>query len=78
MHTIHDINDPKTQGLIVLLAGIVIRYIINVRKFKRRGISGLQHFNNYFTAVITLFSEWLFKWVGNGLFIWGLFRLLFG
>lgn len=51
----------KTEQIywMLLIAGIIIRYIIGQRRFKRRGLGGLQHFNNYFIALITLFIEWV-------------------
>lgn len=60
-----------------LLAGITILLVIGQRRFKRRGIGGLQHFPNYWMALFTLFLEWLFKWLGALLILLGLLIALF-
>lgn len=78
MNALYNTDNPQIHGFIGLLAGIVILFLISQRKFNRRGVGGLQHFNNYFVAIITLFIEWLFKWAAYGLIIWGLFKLFFG
>lgn len=43
-----------------MVAAIAVRFIIGRRRFKRRGIGGLQHFNSYSNAVFTMFIEKLF------------------
>lgn len=63
----NSVNYPALLG-----AGIAIRLIIEMRRFKRRGVGGLQHFNNYFLGLVTLFAEWIFKWIANGMIVWGL------
>ncbi len=44
-----DRSDISVFGIafIVLLMCFVIRFIINQRRFNRRGPGGLQHFKNY-------------------------------
>ncbi|WP_158624911.1 hypothetical protein [Gynurincola endophyticus] len=41
-----------------------------MRQFNRRGLGGLQHFNNYFAGLIILFMEWVLKWAATVLIIW--------
>ena len=60
---------------LLFFIGSGIRLFIGMRQFNRRGLGGLQHFNNYFVALITLAIEWMLKWVALALMLWGwLFR----
>ncbi|MFT4152896.1 hypothetical protein [Parafilimonas sp.] len=52
--------------------GLVTRLLIGMRQFSRRGVGGLQHFNNYFTGLITLFFEWVLKWAATIMMVRGL------
>ncbi|MBS1781052.1 MAG: hypothetical protein JST70_17130 [Bacteroidetes bacterium] len=52
--------------------GLAIRLYIGMRQFNRRGVGGLQHFNNYFVGLITLFMEWILKWAATIMMLWGL------
>lgn len=61
---------------LLFLIGLVVRLLVGMRQFRRRGLGGLQHFNNYFTGVITLFAERLLKWTAIALMLWGLAGLL--
>lgn len=54
-----------------VIIGLVIRYIINRRKFYRRGVGGLQHFRSYERAVIIRFFEGLFSIVSGLLILAG-------
>lgn len=57
--------------------GLAIRLFVGMRQFNRRGLGGLQHFNNYFVGLITLAIEWVLKWAALALLIWGLWGWLF-
>lgn len=57
--------------------GLAIRLFVGMRQFNRRGLGGLQHFNNYFVGLITLAIEWVLKWVALVLMLWGLWGWLF-
>lgn len=46
-----------TIGVLLLVSGLVIRYIINRRRFNRRGEGGLQHFKSYERATVITFIE---------------------
>ena len=61
---------------LLFLIGLSIRLIIGMRQFNRRGMGGLQHFDNYFVGLITLSVEWTLKWVALVLMLWGLFGWL--
>lgn len=58
----------------MVFVGLAIRLFVGMRQFNRRGLGGLQHFNNYFVGLITLAIEWVLKWSALAL-LWGwLFR----
>lgn len=61
----------------MVFVGLAIRLFVGMRQFNRRGLGGLQHFNNYFVGLITLAIEWVLKWAALALLIWGLWRWLF-
>jgi hypothetical protein len=55
----------------IFFVGMAIRVFIGMRQFNRRGLGGLQHFNNYFVWLITLLMERLLKWIALILILWG-------
>lgn len=61
---------------ILFFIGLVIRLIIGNRRFKRRGVGGLQHFHNYYAGLIILFVEWVLKWLALTLMLYGLWGWL--
>lgn len=61
----------------MFIVGLAIKLFVGMRQFNRRGLGGLQHFNNYFVGLITLAIEWLLKWVALMLMLWGLLGWLF-
>ena len=62
---------------LLFFIGLGIRLFIGMRQFNRRGLGGLQHFNNYFVGLITLSIEWVLKCAASSLMLWGLWGLLF-
>lgn len=68
----------QLYGYTCLLIGLALRYIIGKRRFRRRGIGGLQHFSSYGRALITIFLEWVVKWVANILLLTGILLLVIG
>lgn len=46
-----------TMAIIFLIICLVIRYVINKRRFNRRGTGGLQHFKNYEQAWLITLAE---------------------
>lgn len=46
-----------TIGISLLVSGLVIRYIINRRRFNRKGEGGLQHFKSYERATVITFIK---------------------
>lgn len=61
----------------MVFVGLAIRLFVGMRQFNRRGLGGLQHFNNYFVGLITLAIEWMLKWAALALLLWGLWGWLF-
>ncbi len=57
--------------------GSAIRLFVGMRQFNRRGLGGLQHFNNYFAGLITLSIEWVLRWTASSMTLWGLWGWLF-
>lgn len=62
---------------LMFLSGIIIWLIIAQRRFNRRGIGGLQHFDNYYKGLLTLLLEWLCKWLALALMLSGFIGWLF-
>lgn len=60
----------------LFFVGLAIRLLVGMRQFNRRGLGGLQHFNNYFVGLLTLFIEWVLKWAAFALMLWGLWGWL--
>ncbi|ASZ09621.1 MAG: hypothetical protein DI539_24500 [Flavobacterium psychrophilum] len=61
----------------MVFVGLAIRLFVGMRQFNRRGLGGLQHFNNYLVGLITLAIEWMLKWAALALLLWGLWGWLF-
>ena len=62
---------------IVFITAIIIRLLISMRRFNRRGLGGLQHFENYFAGMLTLLIEWLLWWTANLAILWAVWGWLF-
>jgi hypothetical protein len=62
---------------LLFFIGLGIRLLIGMRQFNRRGLGGLQHFNNYFVGLITLSIEWVLKGAASSLMLWGLWGCFF-
>lgn len=71
------LTNPPVSYTALLLIGIGLRLFVSMRRFNRRGWGGLQHFPNYFVALITLFMERIFYLLANGCILWGLVGMLF-
>lgn len=67
----------STPYPLLFFIGSGIRLIVGMRQFNRRGLGGLQHFNNYFVGLITLSIEWVLKWLAFALMLWGLWGWIF-
>jgi len=65
------------RHLMVFIMAIIIRLLIGMRRFNRRGLGGLQHFENYFAGMLTLLIEWLLWWTANLAILWAICGWLF-
>ncbi len=76
METLNNyIQDPSYWLLLGI--GIGLKLFIGMRRFKRRGAGGLQHFHHYFIGLITLALEWIGQVIAKGMILWGALGLLF-
>ncbi|WP_367866984.1 hypothetical protein [Pedobacter sp. WC2423] len=77
MNTLLIINmKPQTFGYLFIIIGILILFIIGMRRFNRRGLGGMQHYSNYFIAVISSILEWVLSKVAFILIVIGLFMAI--
>lgn len=65
-------------GIVLIAVGVTINYLINRRRFYRRGPAGLQHFKTYSGAVATTWLERVGKLIVILLIITGIFFLFAG
>lgn len=52
-----------TMAIIIFIICLLIRYVINKRRFNRRGAGGLQHFKNYEQAWLITLAEKILMWI---------------
>lgn len=64
------------NGLILISIGLLIRFLIGRRRFRRRNIAGIEVFSNYLTAVAIRFLERLFNLFGFMLVAFGIITIL--
>lgn len=64
------------SGAIIALIGALIFYTVGKRRFKRRGVGGLQHYKTYSGALITTAAEKVAKFLGWVLIVIGLGSIL--
>ncbi|HVW95982.1 MAG TPA: hypothetical protein VHA56_08440 [Mucilaginibacter sp.] len=71
-------HHPAALNAIVLIGtGLLVRYLINRRRFNRRGIAGLQLFSSYEKWWLTTRIEALFNLLGLLAIIGGVLLLIF-
>jgi hypothetical protein len=63
-------------GFLLIAIGLVIRYQIGRRRFNRRGIGGLQHFDGYGRGLITTIIENFINLMGTLILRAGIFLLV--
>lgn len=66
----------KLYAWILIVAALVIQYFIARRRFNRRGVGGLQHYNSFEKAVVTGSIEKAGKWISILMLVSGLVILL--
>ena len=76
MRTFQDFTTVQILGSVLLLIGFIIRLFIGKRRFDRRGVGGMQHFQSYWVALILTFIEWIAGIVSLMIILSGLILLL--
>lgn len=69
-------SNLDTEGLLLILAGLVIRFIVGRRRFSRRNFTGVQVFSSYIASQLVPLLERLFNLLGMLLILIGLFSPL--
>ncbi|MES2458183.1 MAG: hypothetical protein V4594_21680 [Bacteroidota bacterium] len=65
------------DGLLLLAAGLFIRYLIGRRRFYRRNAAGMPVYSGYLASLLIKFLEWLLNGIGLLLILFGLITCLF-
>lgn len=76
MKILQSMSHIQVYGIVLLIFGFLVRYIIGRRKFNRRGLAGLQEFKSYGWAVIVTAMETILNWIGNFCILFAIFLLL--
>lgn len=76
MSTLFIYSLVQIVGIIMLVAGLVLRYFINRRRFNRRNQFGTQGFNSYEHRTLTNIGEGFSKMAAYILILAGLFLML--
>lgn len=61
----------------IMAGAIMVKIIISARRFNRRGIGGLQHFNSFYAGLFTVIIEWVLSIAAVVAIIWSTLQLLF-
>lgn len=77
METLQKYTTANIYGLILFGLGVVICWVIGIRRFNRRGVGGLQHYNSYAQALITITIERIVKLMGIAAIIIGAILFIF-
>lgn len=65
-----------TNGMILLCAGLLIRYLIGRRRFNRKNFVGLQVFSSYLASRLIPILENIFNFLGLILICFGAVMML--
>lgn len=76
MQTLFGITSVQAVAVVLLIAGITLRLILNKRRFDRRSVTGLQQFRSYWSALIVILLEKLAGLAAFLSIIAGLFLLV--
>lgn len=72
----HHTNHLTIYAIVLLIIGLLIRYIIGLRRFNRRGITGLQHFKTYGIGLLTTIIETFINIIAGLMIIGAVFLYL--
>jgi len=70
------IDSVAVLGMLLIPAGLALRYIVARNRFIRRGPGGLQHFSSYSKALAFTALEKLARFIGLLLILAGILLLL--
>jgi hypothetical protein len=73
---IHHTTHLTIYAIILLAIGLSLRYIIGKRRFNRRGVAGLQHFESYGVALFTTIIERVLNIIATLMIIGAIFLYL--
>lgn len=73
MGTLLAITTVQWYGIVLIVAGLSFRNIVGRNRFNRRGVGGLQGYDNYNKALATTIFERLLKILGTLLILGGIF-----
>lgn len=68
-----NLSKIDTAGMLLIALGLLIRYHIGKRRFKRRNLAGLQGYSSYLASQLILLLEKTFNLLGLLLIVLGLF-----
>lgn len=66
----------KIAGILALVIGIGIRFLINRRKFNRRNVAGVEEFSSYTSSVGNRFLEFIGRLISFVLILIGLYVII--
>ncbi|WP_410221426.1 hypothetical protein [Pedobacter sp.] len=69
------ITTVQWYGIILVILGLIFRYIVARNRFNRRGSGGLQEYDSYNKALVTTAFERFLKIIGTGMLLFGLFLI---
>ncbi|ACT93581.1 hypothetical protein Dfer_2363 [Dyadobacter fermentans DSM 18053] len=67
-----NITSVMMYGFVLLATGIAIRFVVNRRRFNRRGIGGAQFYDSYWSSVLISTLEGLSMLASAGCIVVGL------
>ncbi len=70
-----DISKVQVYGITILIVGLVVRYLMNRRRFNRRNFAGVQTFDSYEHKVAVGYFERFFRIIAKVLIIFGIFLI---
>lgn len=66
----------KVAGILMLVAGLVLNFIISKRRFNRRSITGIQVYRSYEHSLTTRWAERIGRFIAISLILIGIMVLL--
>ncbi|ETZ19126.1 hypothetical protein [Pedobacter sp. V48] len=68
--------DFDAIGTILLFAGLLIRFWIGRRRFKRKNFAGLNVFSSYLSSQVIPLFEWFLNLIGMLMIVYGVVAIL--